>query len=690
MTKHNSKKLLNLTAAAAVTAAAGAAMTAGTAHADAVTTDDANPTPAQSQKQVTPQEQYQQAVTDAQNQIDHQAQANQTAEDNLAKQNDAANDADAKTTDEAVTKLQDQINEEAGPKKAQADADYAAKEKTVNQQTADATKAENNAYQDAVNKQTAANQAAEDQMAKENAQKLADAAKHVTTPAQKESLKDAAKSKQSTDLAQAQTNKTKAEQAAKDALNHANGNAQAAHNQAIQAQKDTNAKRLADAQKAYQNAVKNAPKTGVAVPAIPDDLVDQDSTSSDPYLNTGNYISNYGFCPVNGGMGGVPSRPSKTVLHSLNELPISGKPGVIYYDPESDESERIDLYNLTDAQYKFLNQYLVNQVNAIRDNFWNNIAKDKTVILDGGGGEFINPKVNKLTVSNSYFKIIEEMIHFRNIHHLYDKDGRYENGLSNIHIGAHPDYPDYPASDMDKAYENWAGGFENQFTPNTMLQAVCMIHNVVQSFTYGELNNNIINGNIIHLAWPESGHLSCFIAPYMNQVGFGIDKGRGFCVYFNPEKADPNDIVHTSQMAQILAAQSGQGTPDLNDPSVKAAAKHVEDVKTQNAQDLAKVENESPASAGQTAYDQAMQKADADYQAAVKQINAAYDAEIKRINALPENNDQLKADLDQQLVALKKDNQAKLDTLKQNHDAKLAKIKDDAAKELADYKAQLQ
>lgn len=70
----------------------------------------------------------------------------------MAKQNEAANATDAQKTNDAVNKIQDQMNSEAGPLKSQANASYASKSEAVTSQAAKATSDENAQYANAVTK----------------------------------------------------------------------------------------------------------------------------------------------------------------------------------------------------------------------------------------------------------------------------------------------------------------------------------------------------------------------------------------------------------------------------------------------------------------------------------------------------------------------------------------------------------
>lgn len=663
MVKHNTntKHILNLTAVAALTAAAG--VTVANQHVHAATVNNTPAPQAQTQLTQTPQEQYQSAQDNANQQINNQASANASKEANLAKQNDTANAADAQKTNDAVKSLQDQIAKDNTALKQQNDADYAAKEKAVNSAAASDTKAENDQYAQDVQKQQAANAAAEQAQAQANAKALADAAKNTYTPAQKQSMKDDAAAKKQADMNSADSVKTQAQQAAKDALSKAQANAQTAHDQAVANQKATNQSRLDEANAAYKEAVKNAPKTGVVTPAEPEAHNDDDTSHGQIYPNTDltshiNLITN------------ITDKNDINTVHGMNQLDMSGKPGWIYYDPESDNSETIDIHNLTLHQKEVMNQYAVDELNALRNWFVNNISKNKNILRTDGLTSISANNINQLHTTDNTIKHIDDIINQRSI-----ENDQYDEHTHNKAI-----------LNPDNEYwgENLCG---NNNIPQTMLQALIEIHNAIQNWSYAELFANSFNTNNINLEH-GTGHLRNILSNNFNQAGIFFDQNGNMGLEFMGDQPSGPDI-NTPEISQILAAQSGQGTPDLNAPSVKQAAQHVKDVEAQNAKDLAAVEGESLADAGQDAYKAAMKQADDNYNDAVNKINAAYDAEIKRINALPSSTADLKASLDQKLADLKKADAAKLDALKKTHEDKLATIKANAAKELKDYKAQL-
>lgn len=666
MTEHinNTKKILNLTAVAALTAAAG--VTVANQHVHAATVNNTPAPQAQAQHTQTPQEQYQTAQDSANAQISNQASVNASKEQALANQNTAANAADAQKTNDAVKSLQDQIAKDNTALKQQNDADYAAKEKAVNSAAASDTKAENDQYAQNVQKQQAANAAAEQAQAQANAKALADAAKNTYTPAQKQSMKDDAAVKKQADMNSAQSVKDQAQQAAKDALSKAQANAQTAHDQAVASQKATNQSRLDEANKAYQEAVKNAPKTGVVTPAEPEAHNDDDTSDGTIYPNTdqnnhGGLITEYD----------VENDPS--TVHGLNQIDMSGKPGWIYYDADDDDSEQIDINHLTQHQKEVMNQYAVDELNALRNWFVNNIAKGKTISLNDGFDPIAASNIPVLHTTSDTISHIDKINNMRTTTNKDEDTHTSPNGMNYLDDNT-----------------TWAECLiSNGYKPTTMLQALIQIHNAIQNLAYNELNTSEFSGNSINLDHSDNeGHLAAILASNWNQAGVFYDHNGAILLEFSNSQPSGPDI-NTPEISQILAAQSGQGTPDLNAPSVKQAAQHVKGVEAQNAKDLAAVEGESLADAGQDAYKAAMKQADDNYNAAVNKINAAYDAEIKRINALPSSTADLKAALDQKLADLKKADAAKLDALKKAHEDKLASIKNNAAKELADYKAQL-
>ena len=666
MSKHNNTKhILNLTAVAALTAAAG--VTVANQHVHAATVNNTPAPQAQTQHTQTPQEQYQKAQDDANAQINNQASANASKEQALANQNTAANAADAQKTNDAVKNLQDQIAKDNTALKQQNDADYAAKQKAVNSAAASDTQAENDQYAQNVQKQQAANTAAEQAQAQANAKALADAAKNTYTPAQKQSMKDDAAAKKQTDMNSADSVKTQAQQAAKNALSKAQANAQTAHDQAVANQKATNQSRLDEANAAYKEAVKNAPKTGAVTPAEPQATKPSDDTSDGTiYPNTdqnnhGGLITEYD----------VENDPN--TVHGLNQIDMSGKPGWIYYDANDDDSEQIDVDHLTQHQKEVMNQYAVNELNALRNWFVNNIAKGKTISLNDGFDPISASNIPVLHTTSDTVSHIDKINNMRTTTNKDEDTHTSPNGMNYL--------------DDNTTWAECLIG--NGYKPTTMLQALIQIHNAIQNLAYGELNTSEFSGNSINLDHSDNeGHLAAILASNWNQAGVFYDHNGAILLEFSNSQPSGPD-VNTPEISQILAAQSGQGTPDLNAPAVKAAAQHVKDVEAQNAKDLAAVEGESLADAGQDAYKAAMKQANDNYNAAVNKINAAYDAEIKRINALPSSTADLKASLDQKLADLKKADAAKLDALKKAHEDKLASIKANATKELKDYKAQL-
>lgn len=662
MTEHinNTKKILNLTAVAALTAAAG--VTVANQHVHAATVNNTPAPQAQTQHTQTPQEQYQTAQDSANAQISNQASANASKEQALANQNTAANAANAQKTNDAVKKLQDQIAKDNTALKQQNDADYAAKQKSVNSAAASDTKAENDQYAQDVQKQQAANAAAEQAQAQANAKALADAAKNTYTPAQKQSMKDDAAAKKQADMNSAQAIKDQAQQADKDALNKAQANAQTAHDQAVANQKATNQSRLDEANAAYKEAVKNAPKTGVVTPAEPEAHHDDDTSDGRLYPNTDQ--NNH-----NGLISDYTDKGDPNTVHGINQLDFSGKPGWLYYDPESDDTEAIDIHNLTSHQKEILNQYAVDELNALRNWFVNNIAKDKKITFDNMT-EIGQGHVNQLHVTDNFIK--------------------QEDFVNDLRTKANADNTTHTVFASSKYPSTWGENMiGNDQEPTTLLQALVEIHNAIENLAYNELTTSEFQGNDITLHQTiDEGHLGNILSAEYNQAGVIYDHDGTILLEFAFDQPSGPD-VNTPEISQILAAQSGQGTPDLNAPAVKAAAQHVKDVEAQNAKDLAAVEGESLADTGQDAYKAAMKQADDNYNDAVAKINAAYDAEIKRINALPSSTADLKAALDQKLADLKKTDAAKLTALKKAHEDKLATIKANAAKELKDYKAQL-
>lgn len=222
-------------------------------------------------------------------------------------------------------------------------------------------------------------------------------------------MRDAATAKKNGELSTAEKTKKQAEQAVQSALSDAQKNAQATHDQAVQKQKDTNAARLAEAEKAYQEAVNNTPLTGAVKAAVPDASASGEDTIHLVYDSLDHNIPK---TLIDGAQG----TSDEGVVHNLNKMPMFGKPGWLYYDPTNDDSETIDVHNLTLRQKEIINQYAVNELNALRNWFVNNISKDKQIIWDVKGvSEVSKGNVNQWHVTDETISKLDEINHLRKI-----------------------------------------------------------------------------------------------------------------------------------------------------------------------------------------------------------------------------------------------------------------------------------
>lgn len=187
-----------------------------------------------------------------------------------------------------------------------------------------------------------------------------------------------------------------------------------------------------------------------------------------------------------------PGIPDNTnIVDEIGNLPVELSRGFIYYRGLNDNSEKLDLSNLTNDQLLTINKYALLLINNLR-----------THIIDN-----VNPYIRKeISLTDQMFDdAIPYMNNIRKENYMgyeHTQDVLAKINKNNI---------------IDQLTTRYGGWGENMGIVNgtTMLQTLTSLYNVIVSMTYGEAAG--YNGNVT-----RGGHLSNFTADQYTQMAVTI------------------------------------------------------------------------------------------------------------------------------------------------------------------------
>lgn len=638
---NKTKKILTTTAA--VAAATTGAMVATTAHADTTTTSA----------------QAKQSTVSAQDQLNNMQVQHSQAESQMASAN-AAEMASATTdTNSQVAKLQDQLKTNQASQAAKDAPKLASGTKVINQKADEATAKENATYSEAVKSQEAANK-----------QALADAAKNIYTPAQKQQLEKDKTSQYNQDKTkldqahQTKLNNLKADhdkQATKlnDEIKANQTSAEQAHDQAVQSAKDKLASQISAVQSQVdqlttkvnndQTAVKNA-----------QGLVDQAQSQVDSAKKA---------------LSDAQKGSQTSSQGSLPDAEIDGN-GVGQFDIWRDTDPADQRKAEFDANGQLTGQSAI-EINEFVANILNELRKSV-------GAPLLKVNANSIKVASDSTKNYQlehsgwGAGHDNNIlNHMQDKYGIPFLGESAID-GGHEGTTTTIADLKNQVYRELIEFINQDGDSNdTHRNHLLGIHGFEpytyfgMNFTSGgtryytmSFNNPADATNNYPLATNSATTSTTNLDVLQNavtQAQQNLDNANSALTKAQTQLKNDQSKLDTAN-ANLDSLKKGDATKDIpgvtESPKVKALKDQLASLESSYAADV-KAEND--------AYNQKKSALDAQYQ---KDIDA--------IKAYPENTDQLKQAQAQKLAQLKKD-----------HEAKLAKIKADAEQQIAALKQQL-
>lgn len=722
----------------------GANVNQNNVHADTNTDHNA-------QGVVTPIDQYNKAQQNNAQQLSNLQVANQQKENALREDNAKAEQQDFVKVNDRIKTIQNQINSQNEKDQQTANDQLTAKTNTVRQSEQSQAVAENNTYQSQVAAQTKANDQAVANQQQANNQELADAAKHIVTPEQKQSQIDAATKNTQQVLTQAESNHDATTNKLNDQLtNDLKQNAQqeqTAKNDLKQPSQADNQKQLDGAQNAVnkaqsenndaQNALTNAKNT---LSANQSALTQAQDAQKDHVVNTIKLPAGY-----------IDAWKEYVNTKEKNDYLVT-------------ESTYPDLFKKLEALDK----------EALKNNVYHTdpVATKVPVTLNANGTLSRDDIIKATQFAVSLLNPIREAIGVTpykitnaSIDVAQDVANEYRKDNWNTWDHAHDnDALDSVANkwNIDLVGESWAGDGsfgQVKWTPNN--GGTEFVHNY-NNLTLNDLYQGIYS-SILSLLFKDAdqgyGHATDLLGVRAansdltvagDNLGVSFEYGKGMKAWgqtnvggfhFNSisdassknvqrlvkegyvvDAADPNAKVNQAgyrdeialpdqdnlqkQIADLQAkVNENQSQVNQLTKTANAAGQTLNDAKTKLAnlqKSIADAENsyQQQLAAINTKYSDQAAKLQADHDAKVKAENNAYQAKVDQLNrdlqtkintikAQPENTDQLKAQLDQKLAQVKQDGQHKLDQLKQAHEARLQKIHQDAENTLAAYKANL-
>lgn len=711
------------------------AVTNVTVHAD----DMASKT----QSQNTPEKQIAKKQDNNNQQLSALKQQQSNSENEAAKQNADKLTELQENNAEKIKILDQQLQNQKQVAQQTTNDQLAAKTNTVRQSEQSQAVAENDAYQSQVAAQTKANDQAIVNQQRANDQELADAAKHIVTPEQKQSQIDSVTkgTQQALDQAKsdhdATTNKLN-DQLTND-LKQNTQQEQTAKSDLKQPNQADNQKQLDDAQNAVnkaqsenndaQNALTNAKNT---LNASQSALTQAQDAQKDHVVNTINLPAGY--------------------IDAWKEY-VNTKEKNDWLVTESTYPDVFKKLNALDKQ-AFQNnvEYHSNPIAAkipvvLNDN--GTLSRDDTIKATQFAVSLINPireaiGVTPYKITNASIDVAQDVANeyrkdnWNTWDHAHDGDAldRVANAWGTDLVGE------------SWAGDSWFGGFGHVYTNLTLDDLYHGIYESILNLLFNDSTQgyghatNLLGVRAANSDLPVAGDnlgVSFEYGKGMKSTTWGQTNVGGF--HFNSisdassknvqrlvkegyvvDAADPNSKVNQAgyrdeiaipdrdnlqkQIADLqakvnenqsqvdqLTKTANTASQTLNDAKTKLAnlQKSITDAGNNYQQQLAAINTKYSDQAAKLKADHdAKIKAENDaYQAKVDQLNSDLQTKINAIKAQPENTDQLKAQLDQKLAQVKQDGQHKLDQLKQAHKARLQKIHQDAEDTLAAYKANL-
>lgn len=701
------------------------AVTNVTVHAD----DMASKT----QSQNTPEKQIAKKQDNNNQQLSALKQQQSNSENEAAKQNADKLTELQENNAEKIKILDQQLQNQKQVAQQTTNDQLAAKTNTVRQSEQSQAVAENDAYQSQVAAQTKANDQAIVNQQRANDQELADAAKHIVTPEQKQSQIDSVTkgTQQALDQAKsdhdATTNKLN-DQLTND-LKQNTQQEQTAKSDLKQPNQADNQKQLDDAQNAVnkaqsenndaQNALTNAKNT---LNASQSALTQAQDAQKDHVVNTINLPAGY--------------------IDAWKEY-VNTKEKNDWLVTESTYPDVFKKLNALDKQ-AFQNnvEYHSNPIAAkipvvLNDN--GTLSRDDTIKATQFAVSLINPireaiGVTPYKITNASIDVAQDVANeyrkdnWNTWDHAHDGDAldRVANAWGTDLVGE------------SWAGDSWFGGFGHVYTNLTLDDLYHGIYESILNLLFNDSTQgyghatNLLGVRAANSDLPVAGDnlgVSFEYGKGMKSTTWGQTNVGGF--HFNSisdassknvqrlvkegyvvDAADPNSKVNQAgyrdeiaipdrdnlqkQIADLQAkVNENQSQVDQLTKTANTASQTLNDAKTKLANLQKSITDagnnyQQQLAAINTKYSDQAAKLKADHDAKIKAENDAYQAKVDQLNSdLQTKINAIKAQLDQKLAQVKQDGQHKLDQLKQAHKARLQKIHQDAEDTLAAYKANL-
>lgn len=709
------------------------AVTNVTVHAD----DMASKT----QSQNTPEKQIAKKQDNNNQQLSALKQQQSNSENEAAKQNtDKLTELQENNT-EKIRILDQQLQNQKQVAQQTANDQLAAKTNTVRQSEQAQAITENDAYQSQVATQTKANDQAVTNQQQANNQELADAAKHIVTPEQKQSQIDSATKSTQKALGQAKSDHDATTNKLNDQLtNDLKQNAQqerAAKNDLKQPNQADNQKQVDDAQNAVnkaqgeandaQSALTNAKNT---LSANQSALTQAQDAQKDHVVNTINLPAGYidawkeyvntkekdgwllsqkRYPDLYNKLKSLDTQAYNNNFMNYHSNPVAAKTPVILND--NGTLSRDDIIKATQFAVSLLNPIreaigvtpykITNASIDVAQDVANEYRKDNWNTLENShDGEALSRVaeqwntdfVGESWAGDAWLGGPWHVYNNLTLDDLYR--GVYESILMLLFQDADQDYGHATDllgvraanSDLTVAGDNLGVSFEYGKGMKAWGQTnVGGFHfNSISDASSKNIQRLVKEGYIVDAADPNSK---------VNQPGYRDEiaiPGQDLQKQIIELQAKVNE--NQSQVDQ-LTKTANTASQTLNDAKAKLAnlQKSIADAEDSYQQQLAAINTKFSDQAAklQADHDTKVKAENNAYQAKVDQLNSDLQTKIDAIKAQPENTDQLKAQLDQKLAQVKQDGQHKLDQLKQDHEARLQKIHQDAEDTLAAYKANL-
>lgn len=583
---------------------AGAILTAGVVT--TTSTTDAHADNNQNNVQVSnDQVTYNQVQATADQQLAQLQSANDSKEAQQATANEQSNAADLAQTNAEIDQLKAShaaLEQEQAGAIAQAQASTAA---SIEAQTS----AANAEYQQLINAQ----QQNEATQRKANDQQYAQAVSQVAKNQQAVADINAQYQKALSDAADVQTSQA---QATTDNYNSAVAKENNAYQSKVSAQQVTNADNIKNAEASLATAIANANKP-YDVAVTNDVTVDGRVAKPQTNVKVPSYVEKYGIhLEVSGYNGAIPATdytypefantyygeyPDSSVIlnkaaestpHDISELPLDFQPGLLSYDAENDNSEKVSADGLTAEQIQVLRALALSWENGFRNNVFQNYREFYNAVNKNNG--FANVAPTNLVSTDITDQIADQVVANRTKYNV-------DNNSHTIQQNGMPKDATY-SSVINNTFSSLENSLANEFSGKiiyndtnenlttiqagnaTLLNYAINLYNSMQGMYYGELVNPTHIG----------GHAINLLRAGVHAVGIGFQKltdamvskqGSGVSDRQNPSYAVTFDhtgfnIDHDVNLTNEVQNRNvwGTSTVDTQLNAIKSAQHHVNKV----------------------------------------------------------------------------------------------------------------